>query len=90
MVEDITERKQTHEALERAQRQQQAILSNIPDPAWLKDTAGHFLACNEALARTYRQPPEAILGQTVSAFVPETSRRVDDGKTRKLCSRADP
>jgi len=71
MVEDITERKQTHEALERAQRQQQAILNNIPDPAWLKDAAGHFLACNEALAKAYRQSPEAILGQTDPALVPE-------------------
>ena len=71
MVEDITERKQTHEALERAQRQQKAILNSIPDPAWLKDLTGHFLACNEALAKIYRQPPEAILGQTVSAFFPE-------------------
>ena len=71
MVEDITERKQTHEALERVQRQQKAILNSIPDPAWLKDLAGRFLACNEALAKAYRQPPEAIIGQTVSAFVPE-------------------
>ena len=77
MVEDITERKQTHEALERAQRQQKAILNNIPDPAWLKDTAGHFLACNEALAKIYRQPPEAILGQTVSAFCSRDRHRVD-------------
>ena len=47
MVEDITQRKQAEEAAEEIRRQQEAILSNIPDIAWLKDRESRVIAVNE-------------------------------------------
>jgi hypothetical protein len=70
VLEDITQRKQAEEALREAQRLQKAILDNLPDPVWLKDAKGRFLACNQALARVYRKPMEAIIGKTASDFAP--------------------
>jgi two-component system, NarL family, sensor histidine kinase UhpB len=64
--QDITEAKRSLEILERARRLQKAILDNIPDPAWLKDNRGRFLACNEALGRTVGRHPEEILGNSAS------------------------
>ena len=52
MALDITERKRAEEALRRAERLQKAILDNIPDPVWLKDVQGRFLAVNQALAHS--------------------------------------
>jgi PAS domain S-box-containing protein len=69
MVEDVTERKRADEELARTQKFQKAILDNIPDPAWLKDANGRFLACNEQLARLFGQSAERVLGKTVSDFV---------------------
>ena len=53
--EDITERKRAAEALKCAEqqlleyaRQQQVILDNISDPAWLRDREGRFLVVNRA------------------------------------------
>src|SRR5664279_1984174 len=44
---------------------QRAILNNIPDPAWVKDGEGRFLACNQAIAAFYGRPVKALLGKTV-------------------------
>jgi PAS domain S-box-containing protein len=62
---DISERKRAEIALQQAERLQRAILDNIPDPAWLKDAKGRFLACNQAIATFYGQPVKALLGKTV-------------------------
>jgi PAS domain S-box-containing protein len=76
MALDISERKQAGAALRQAERLQKALLDNIPDPAWLKDAEGRFLACNQALARFYGQPVEAIIGKTVFDFLPREADRL--------------
>jgi PAS domain S-box-containing protein len=76
MALDITQRKEAEEALKEAQRLQKAILDNLPDPVWLKDVKGRFLACNQALARVYGQPMEAIIGKTTSDFAPDEAARL--------------
>jgi len=86
MVEDITERKRSEEALARTQRLQKAILDNIPDPAWLKDAHGRFLACNEPLARFFGQTPEAIIGRTVFDFAVEGADRLNHSDEEVLRS----
>ena len=37
--------------LRKAEFQQKAILDNIPDIAWLKDTQGRFIAVNQPFAK---------------------------------------
>jgi PAS domain S-box-containing protein len=75
MVLDITERKRAEGALKQAERLQRAILDNIPNPAWLKDAQGRFLACNQALATFYGRPVEAIVGKTVLDCLPAEGAR---------------
>jgi PAS domain S-box-containing protein len=69
MALDISQRKL-------AERLQKALMDNIPDPAWLKDAEGRFLACNQALAAFYGQPVEAVLGKTVFDVVPHEAGRM--------------
>ena len=73
--QDITERKRAESALKQAERRQRAILDNIPDPAWLKDAEGRYLACNQAIARFYGLPVESFLGKTLLDCVPTEGAR---------------
>jgi PAS domain S-box-containing protein len=50
-VQDITQRRQMIESLNKTQTQQKAILDNIPDMAWLKDVEGRFVQVNEPFAK---------------------------------------
>src|ERR1019366_2622865 len=75
------------EALKQAQRLQKAILDNLPDPVWLKDVNGRFLACNQALARVYGQPLEAIIGKTTSDFVPHEAAKLTQQDQQVMKSR---
>jgi len=64
VIEDITERKRAEEAVRRIQLQQKAILDNIPDIAWLKDTESRYLAANEPFGLTCGVRPEDLVGKT--------------------------
>ena len=66
MALDISERKKAEAALEQAGRLQKAILDTIPDPAWLKDREGRFLAGNQALAAFYGRTVEAMVGKSLA------------------------
>jgi PAS domain S-box-containing protein len=50
------------------QQQQQALLDSVPDMAWLKDTAGHYIAANQTFAR--------VCGRTVGAIVARTDAEI--------------
>jgi PAS domain S-box-containing protein len=75
-LQDITKRKSAEEALEMSQLLQEALLDNIPDPAWLKDAEGRFLACNEPLARFLGQPRHAVVGRTHFDLDPQEGTRL--------------
>ena len=51
-VQDVTIQKEAEEMLKRTLLQQNAILDNIPDMAWLKDTKGIYIAVNEQFSYT--------------------------------------
>ncbi|MFT5643760.1 MAG: diguanylate cyclase (GGDEF)-like protein/PAS domain S-box-containing protein [Janthinobacterium sp.] len=46
----------------------QALLATIPDPIWLKDVNGVFLACNKAFERLYGATESDIVGKTGDDF----------------------
>ncbi|MEN6436995.1 MAG: transporter substrate-binding domain-containing protein [Syntrophobacter sp.] len=65
VYEDITERRQTAEALSLRESYLTAIIENQPGLLWLKDTDGRFLSVNHAFARSCgRQKPEEVAGKT--------------------------
>ena len=61
---DITQRKRAEEELRKRDRQQKAILNNIPDMAWLKDKESRYIAANEAFAASCGVSPEELVGKT--------------------------
>ncbi len=63
-VQDVTIQKEAEEMLKRTLLQQNAILDNIPDMAWLKDTKGMYIAVNEQFSNTCGYKTEDIIGKT--------------------------
>lgn len=61
---EISERKRVEAAFAEIRRQQQALLDNIPDIAWLKDKDSRFIAANEPLARACGFEQEELIGKT--------------------------
>ena len=63
-VQDVTIQKEAEEMLKRTLLQQNAILDNIPDMAWLKDTKGIYIAVNEQFSNTCGYKTEDVIGKT--------------------------
>lgn len=63
-VQDVTVQKEADEMLKQTLLQQNAILDNIPDMAWLKDTKGYYIAVNEQFSKTCGHKTEDIIGKT--------------------------
>lgn len=61
--QDITRRRQVEEAVRRMERQQKAILNNLPDMAWLKDEESRYIMVNDAVARACGEAPENLVGK---------------------------
>ena len=62
-MEDITERKLAEERIGEVIRQQQAILDNIPNIAWLKDRKGRYVAVNEPFGKAFGMTPKDLVGK---------------------------
>lgn len=71
VARDITDRIKVKEELERRKVQQEAILKNIPDIAWLKDKQSKFLAANEPMAKTLGITPADMVGKTDLDYYPK-------------------
>ena len=75
------ERRLIGESLREKERQQEAILDNIPDIAWLKDKESRFIAVNEPLGKLSGCRPEDLVGKTDLDIWPKNlaeSYRADD------------
>jgi diguanylate cyclase (GGDEF)-like protein/PAS domain S-box-containing protein len=62
-IVDSSVRKHLEEQLIEAIRQQQAILDNIPNIAWLKDQKGRYVAVNDPFARAFGVAPKDLVGK---------------------------
>ncbi len=62
-MEDITERKLAEERIGIVMRQQQAILDNIPNIAWLKDKEGRYVAFNEPFSKSLGVAAADLVGK---------------------------
>jgi diguanylate cyclase (GGDEF)-like protein/PAS domain S-box-containing protein len=63
-MEDITERRRSEERISEVMRQQQAILDNIPNIAWLKDREGRYVAVNKPFGRLFGMAPKDLVGKS--------------------------
>lgn len=79
---DITQRKNAELALRESQHLLRAVLDNIPDPAWLKDSQGRYLVGNKPLARIHQRTLEDIVGKTVLEVFPAYAASLAEGDTR--------
>lgn len=66
---NITKTKDAEHAFYALQRQQEALLNNISDMAWLKDQEGRYLAVNQAMASMYKRTTEEFCGKTNFDFI---------------------
>jgi PAS domain S-box-containing protein len=67
---DVTKRKLAEEAQNQAQRLLQALMDNIPDWIYFKDTQSRFLKCSKTHAQRLRADPEQVVGKTDFDFHP--------------------
>ena len=62
-------------------RESRALLDSIPDPAWLLDNDGRFLAVNESYCRSTGRPMDEVIGRTVQDIFPaEDAERLRAGQ----------
>ena len=54
----------TNLQLNESRGQMETLINALPDPVWLKDTEGVFLACNQAFGRMFGAPTCEIIGRT--------------------------
>jgi diguanylate cyclase (GGDEF)-like protein/PAS domain S-box-containing protein len=69
-MEDITERKLVEERISEVIRQQEAILNNIPNSAWLKDRKGTYVAVNDPFGKAIGKAPKEVVGKNVYDVYP--------------------
>ncbi len=67
-VSDLEVAKQT---LQANLQQMSAILNNIPDMAWLKDTEGRFIAVNAPFGEACGRNPQDVVGKTALDIWPQ-------------------
>ena len=69
-MRDVTEQHVVATAGANVERQRlRALLRTIPDPVWVKDTEGVYLACNRAFEQLFGASEENIVGRTDYDFV---------------------
>jgi diguanylate cyclase (GGDEF)-like protein/PAS domain S-box-containing protein len=77
-MEDITARKLAEERIGEVSRQQQAILDNIPNAAWLKDREGRYVAVNDPYSKALGVKPKDLVGKNdFDIFSPELAEKYE-------------
>lgn len=84
---DITERKESEQELERANRQLEALIDNTSEAIYVKDLDGHYELMNEAAAELFGLDPADAIGEhDEELFDAESAagiREVDDQIIRR-------
>ncbi len=75
-IKDITERRQTEEALAKSEALFRMAFEGANEGLCIVSTEGRFLRVNEALCRFFGYPAERLLDMSISDLAPEDSRAV--------------
>ena len=70
IVEDVTERREAREALERQARFLQELIDAIPTPMFYKDREGVYRMCNQAYEEFFGRTRDEIVGKTAYDLIP--------------------
>ncbi|HEY9283227.1 MAG TPA: ATP-binding protein, partial [Pyrinomonadaceae bacterium] len=83
VMHDVTARKRAEEALGRESRLMQALMDNIPDAIYFKDTEGRFTRVNRHAPYRANLSPEEVIGKTdFDFFVAEHARAAYEDEQR--------
>jgi PAS domain S-box-containing protein len=86
---DITERVEKDRELRRVLDQQQALLENLADAAWMKDAELRYVAVNEEFVRATGLLRESFIGRRVQDLLPpEIANRYEALDRRALAGEA--
>ena len=75
VMQDITERKHTQETLKRESTLMQALMDNIPDAIYFKDTESRFTRVNQHAPYRGNKAPAGVIGKTDFDFFIEKHAR---------------
>jgi len=76
VIRDITERKQTEEALRASEQKYRTILETMEEGYYEADLAGDFTFCNEALCRIFGYPRDEMMGLNYRKYTsPKTAKK---------------
>jgi PAS domain S-box-containing protein len=83
VMRDFTELKATHEALQHESRLIEALMDNIPDAVYFKDTEGRFTRVNRHAPYRNNSSPADVVGKTdFDFFVEEHARAAREDELR--------
>ncbi len=71
VIINITPRKMHQEALQNKNRFLEALVEDIPNPLYYKDTNGIYQGCNKHYQRFFNLEKEDIIGKTVHDLLPD-------------------
>ena len=80
-VRDITERKQTEEALKKSEAKYRTLVENATDFIYMIDRDLKVISVNKAAAMLWGENPEDIIGKSIHAIFP---KEIVEGFSKKL------
>lgn len=83
-IRDLTERKQTEEALAAERNLLRTVIDSLPDYILMKDDQGRYLLSNIAHAQGGNTTPDAMIGKTAFDFFPADLARQFEADDRQV------
>jgi PAS domain S-box-containing protein len=68
VIRDISEAKRHETILAVSRERLRRLIDSLPDPAWMKDKTGHYIAANQALADYLGVRVNALIGKSSADF----------------------